>query len=105
MVFYAYAKNSNDDWSYRYVIVAPNFNILDAWYYEVKDKVADNVFWRVSNEFYVFDAAKLNLGRSTAPGHEAPKFMNKLIFQLLNDNEGRNISTFVNGHLSAGTAE
>ncbi|KAG8422771.1 hypothetical protein J3459_010058 [Metarhizium acridum] len=105
MVYYAYAKNSNDDWSWRYVIVAPNFKVLDEWYHEVKNKVSDNVISRVSHEFYVFDRNKLNLGRSTAQGHEAPQFMNKLIFQLLQDNEGRNISTFINGHLSGGTAE
>ncbi|KAJ5968540.1 hypothetical protein N7501_004788 [Penicillium viridicatum] len=70
MVYYAYAKNSNDDWSWRYVTIAPSYDIL--------------------NE------TKLHLGRSTAAGKEAPQFMNKLIFQLQNDNEGRGISTFNN---------
>ncbi|OQE11868.1 hypothetical protein PENFLA_c071G07434 [Penicillium flavigenum] len=99
MVYYAYAKNSNDDWSWRYVIVAPNQRTLDQWYGAVQDKVADNVLSRVSEDFYVFDRNKLNLGRSTADGHEAPRFMNKIIFQLLSDNEGRNITSFVNSDI------
>ncbi|KID93347.1 hypothetical protein MAJ_10701, partial [Metarhizium majus ARSEF 297] len=97
MVYYAYAKNSNDDWSWRYLIIAPNFLTLDQWFDEVKDKLPDNVIWRVSDEFYVYDERKFKLGRSTSQGHEAPKFMNKLIFTLLDDNGGRNISTFING--------
>ncbi|KAJ5487406.1 hypothetical protein N7530_001706 [Penicillium desertorum] len=100
MVYYAYAKNSNDDWSWRYVIVAPNQRTLDQWYSAVQDKVADNVLSRVSEDFYVFDRNKLNLGRSTADGHEAPRFMNKIIFQLLSDNEGRNITSFVNSDIN-----
>ncbi|KAJ5191047.1 uncharacterized protein N7498_010032 [Penicillium cinerascens] len=96
MVYYAYAKNSNDDWSWRYVIVAPSLHTLNQWYNAVQDKVADNVLQRVDDDFYVFDRNKLNLGRSTADGHEAPRFMNKIIFQLLSDNEGRNLTSFVN---------
>ncbi|KAJ5981892.1 hypothetical protein N7499_009053 [Penicillium canescens] len=99
MVYYAYAKNSNDDWSWRYVIVAPSYDILNEWYEAVRARVTENVLWRVSEDFYVFDRTKLNLGRSTAPGNEAPQFMNKIIFQLQNDNEGRGISTF-NNHWS-----
>ncbi|OQD67788.1 hypothetical protein PENPOL_c003G08213 [Penicillium polonicum] len=96
MVYYAYAKNSNDDWSWRYVIIAPSYDILNEWYEAVRERVAENVLWRVSEDFYVFDRTKLHLGRSTAAGNEAPQFMNKLIFQLQNDNEGRGISTFNN---------
>ncbi|KAJ5645665.1 hypothetical protein N7507_011676 [Penicillium longicatenatum] len=96
MVYYAYAKNSNDDWSWRYMIIAPSYDVLNQWFEAVKARVADNVIWRVSEDFYVFDRTKLNLGRSTAPNAEAPQFMNKLIFQLQNDNEGRGISTFNN---------
>jgi hypothetical protein len=69
---------------------------VDAWYRAVQDKVGDEVLQKVSDDFYVFDRTKLNLGRSTSPGNEAPNFMNKIIFQLLSDNEGRNITTFVN---------
>ena len=87
---------SNDDWSWRYLIIAPSFNELDAWYKAVRERVADNVLVRVSDDFYVFDRTKLHLGRSTLAGHEAPQFQNKLIFQLMNDNEGRGISTFLN---------
>ncbi|KAF2867977.1 hypothetical protein BDV95DRAFT_597720 [Massariosphaeria phaeospora] len=100
MVYYAYAKNSNDDWSFRYVLISPSFHVLDEWYKAVQDKVGEQVLQRVADDFYVFDRTKLNLGRSTAQGNEAPKFMNKIIFQLLNDNEGRNITTFVNGNMS-----
>ncbi|KAJ5709627.1 hypothetical protein N7540_012643 [Penicillium herquei] len=96
MVYYAYAKNSNDDWSWRYLIIAPSYDVLNQWYEAVRGRVAENVLWRVSEDFYVFDRNKLNLGRSTMAGAEAPQFMNKLIFQLQNDNEGRGISTFNN---------
>jgi hypothetical protein len=78
------------------MIIAPSYDVLNQWFEAVKARVADNVIWRVSEDFYVFDRTKLNLGRSTAPNAEAPQFMNKLIFQLQNDNEGRGISTFNN---------
>ncbi|OGM50178.1 hypothetical protein ABOM_001081 [Aspergillus bombycis] len=103
MVYYAYAKNSQDDWSWRYLIIAPTFDILDDWYNTVKSKVPDDI-WRVSDDFYVFNRNKLRLGKSTAPGKEAPQFMNKMIFQLLSDNENRNIPTFVNATANPGTA-
>ncbi|KAF1824261.1 uncharacterized protein K489DRAFT_408660 [Dissoconium aciculare CBS 342.82] len=96
MVFYAYAKNSNDDWSWRYLIIAPSFKELDDWYKTVRTRVADNVLVRVSDDFYVFDRSKFDLGSSTKPGKEAPNHMNKMIFQLMNDNGGRGISTFIN---------
>ncbi|RYO81188.1 hypothetical protein DL766_007718 [Monosporascus sp. MC13-8B] len=104
MVYYAYAKNSNDDWSWRYVIIAPTFHILNDWYNAVRGRVGEDVLWRVSDDFYVFNRQRLNLGRSTTTGAEAPQFMNKLIFQLLSDNEGRNITTFVNELANTRTA-
>lgn len=70
--------------------------MLDEWYEAVRARVSENVLWRVSEDFYVFDRTKLHLGKSTSPGKEAPQFMNKLIFQLQNDNKGRGISTFNN---------
>jgi len=96
MVFYAYAKNSNDDWSWRYMIIAPNYDILNEWYETVQTKVADNVLVRVTEDFYVFDRSKLALGESTRAGHEAPHFQNKLIFTLMNDLGGRGNPTFLN---------
>jgi hypothetical protein len=78
------------------LIIAPSFNELDDWYKTVRTRVADNVLVRVSDDFYVFDRAKFDLGSCTKPGKEAPNFMNKLIFQLMNDNGGRGISTFIN---------
>jgi hypothetical protein len=79
------------------LIIAPSYDVLNQWFETVKSRVADNVIWRVSEDFYVFDRNKLDLGRSTAPNAQAPQFMNKLIFQLQNDNGGRGISTFTNG--------
>ncbi|USP76427.1 hypothetical protein yc1106_03701 [Curvularia clavata] len=96
MVYYAYAKNSNDDWSFRYVIIGCDIHAVRVWYRAVRAKVGDDVLQQVSDDFYVFDRNKLNLGRSTDKGNEAPQFMNKIIFQLLSDNEGRNITTFTN---------
>ena len=68
--------------------------MLDEWYEAVRARVSENVLWRVSEDFYVFDRTKLHLGKSTSPGKEAPQFMNKLIIQLQNDDEDRGISTF-----------
>jgi hypothetical protein len=93
---------SNDDWSWRYVIAAPTQEIFQDWFRTVKSKVADGVLEQVSPEFIVFNREKLHLGASTREKAEAPQFMNKLIFNLMNDNEGRNITTFQNGHYSQG---
>jgi hypothetical protein len=84
------------------VIAAPTQAISQDWFRTVRGKVADGVLEQVSPEFIVFDRTKLNLGRSTSPNAEAPHFMNKMIFNLMNDNEGRNITTFVNGSYSEG---
>lgn len=78
------------------MIIAPTYGVLNEWFEAVRSKVADNVLVRVTEDFYVFDRNKLHLGRSTAAGHEAPNFQNKIIFQLLNDNEGRGAPTFIN---------
>ncbi|KAK3216401.1 hypothetical protein GRF29_8g3170442 [Pseudopithomyces chartarum] len=97
MVFHAYAKNANDDWSFRYLLIGPSKEVVHDWFNVVQDRVGDHVLWKLSDDFFVFDRNKLDLGRSTAQGHEAPKFMDKLIIQLLSDLEGnRVISTFAN---------
>jgi hypothetical protein len=80
------------------MIIAPSFKELDEWYQFLRTRVAEDVLRRLSDDFYVFDRSKLDLGSSTRDGHEAPQFKNKLIFTVLNDNAlgGRGNPTFIN---------
>jgi hypothetical protein len=65
----------------------------------VQSEVGEHVLWSLGDDFFVFDRTNSNLERSTAKGNEAPDFMENIIYQLLSDNEGRNISTFVDPYM------
>ncbi|KAF9886751.1 hypothetical protein FE257_011128 [Aspergillus nanangensis] len=97
MVFFAYAKTNQDDATWRYIIVAPNMNTLDFFWYrqlhEVKPAAELN---RESPEFYTFNSNNIDLGRCTYTGHDSHEFMNKLIFTLLDDVGGRQWPPFIN---------
>ncbi|KAF7585400.1 hypothetical protein BBP40_011026 [Aspergillus hancockii] len=98
MVYYAYLKNYNDDWSYRYMFVTPDKETLDAWYDAVLKKVGGDTIRRLSADFFSYDRNKFYPGDCTRPGKETPEFIDKLMITLLNDRDGRVISTFDNGH-------
>ncbi|QLI64638.1 uncharacterized protein G6M90_00g017730 [Metarhizium brunneum] len=105
MVWYAYAKNSKTDDNWRYLIIAPNFKILDQFYEEARKIVGVNTFWRVSDDFYVYDRSEFDLGKCTTQKKQLEQFKNKLIFTLLNDLGGRVVPTFNNGSIHGGATD
>ncbi|OJJ66970.1 hypothetical protein ASPBRDRAFT_211167 [Aspergillus brasiliensis CBS 101740] len=96
MVFHAYAKNCNDDWSWRYLITAPDYNTFNDWFETVRAKVGDRVIYKLSSDFIAYDRNKFALGDCTRQNQEASKFLDKIMITLLNDRDGRTISTFNN---------
>ncbi|KAL2839206.1 hypothetical protein BJY01DRAFT_237198 [Aspergillus pseudoustus] len=96
MVFHAYAKNCNDDWSYRYLITAADYNIFNDWFETVRAKVGDRVFYKLSSDFISFDPTKFALWDCTRQNKEAPQFVDKIMITLLHDRDSRIMSTFNN---------
>jgi len=94
MVFYAYVKNVNDDWSARYVVTFSSRSIADEWWRAVstsKTEYADGVK-RISPEYYTHDWPKLNAYNTINDPKVALSLRDNVIFQLMNDRDGRDMS-------------
>jgi hypothetical protein len=95
MVFYAYAKNINDDWSWRYVIAFASRSVANEWWRAVSTssntKYSDSVR-RVNSTFYTHDPNQANVAYSINDAQVAGKFLGKVFFTLLPDRDGRALS-------------
>lgn len=54
------------------------------------------MIYKLSRDFIAYDRNKLALGDCTRQGKEAPQFLDKIMITLLNDRDGRTVSTFNN---------
>lgn len=95
MVFYAYVKNINDDWSWRYVIAFASRSVGDEWWRLVSTssntKYSDSVR-RVNSQFYTHDPGQANAAYSITDATVASGLLGKVFFTLLNDRDGRILS-------------
>lgn len=83
-----------DDWSYRYLITAPTMEVVDEWWRVVSAKYKAPK--RIQPDFYLHSSGEFNLSTSIQAGQVASDFLNKMIFTLLEDRDGRIQSTFFN---------
>lgn len=90
---------SEDEATWRYIIIAPSMEVLDEWYRALQKKLPPGGITRKSPEFYVHDHKKVDLGRTTAKGNQTPEFLNLVKFTLLSDVTGREYVTFYNKHV------
>lgn len=97
-LFYAYAKNIKDDHTYRYLITFSSRKIADEWWRAVSDSVAGgyrrfaNVD-RVSMQWYTHDpSGHGNIFETVNDDRCALKFRGQVMFTLLMDRGGRNLS-------------
>ncbi|KAG7088210.1 hypothetical protein E1B28_012227 [Marasmius oreades] len=91
-LFYAYAKNINDDWSYRYLIVFATRAVADEWWRAVSTStnlLYSNSIVRVTPQFYTHDPSRAVIAYSITDPSVAKQFLGKVIFTLLNDRDGR----------------
>ncbi|KAI6760427.1 hypothetical protein HG530_009287 [Fusarium avenaceum] len=72
--------------NYRYLLAAPNAETIDEWWREASSKNVDKVH-RLAPDYYSWgsDVQAYDLG---------PSFVNKIMYTLLNDRDGRIMSTF-----------
>ncbi|KAJ3815790.1 hypothetical protein EV368DRAFT_36197 [Lentinula lateritia] len=112
-LFYAYAKNIRDDWSYRYIIAFESRQVSDEWWRAVTASV-DNGYLRfagvkrLSAQWYTHDpAANAFIHETINDPKCAPQFLGKVMFTLLNDRDARalSVSPVLNftDHVSGGT--
>ncbi|KAF9532965.1 hypothetical protein CPB83DRAFT_846690 [Crepidotus variabilis] len=92
-LFYAYFKNINDDWSYRYLAVFPSRDVADEWWRAISatTNYAASVR-RVTSQFYTHDSSKALASTSLTDPKGTPQFLNQVFFTLLNDRDGRILS-------------
>ncbi|GAW00584.1 protein [Laccaria bicolor S238N-H82] XP_001878005 [Lentinula edodes] len=97
-LFYAYAKNIRDDWSYRYIIAFESRQVSDEWWRVVTASV-DNGYprfagvKRLSAQWYTHDpAANAFIHETINDPKCAPQFLGKVMFTLLNDRDARTLS-------------
>ncbi|KAF4952246.1 hypothetical protein FGADI_6866 [Fusarium gaditjirri] len=86
MVYYAFPKWQKSEPNYRYLLAAPDAETIDEWRREASTKDPEHVK-RLSPGFYSWDT-------DTQAWDLAPSFINKIIYTLLNDRDGRIISNF-----------
>jgi len=96
-LFYAYAKNINDDWSYRYLITFATRDVADAWYRAVTDSAAAGyqrfaTVQRVTSQFYTHNPGLGNIPDTITDPKVAQSLRGQVFFTLLNDRDGRIIS-------------
>ncbi|KAG0699847.1 hypothetical protein DFH29DRAFT_27649 [Suillus ampliporus] len=95
MVHYAYIKNINDDWSWRYVIVFASRTVADEWWRAVSTstntKYSDSVR-RVTPQFFTHDINQANAAYSINDTQVASRFLGKVFFTLLPDRDGHAMS-------------
>jgi len=97
-VFYAFAKNINDDVTYRYLITFSSRGVANEWYRAVTDSVAGGyqrfaAVKRVSPQWYTHNPGAGNIPDTITDPKVANMFLNRVFFTLLNDRDGRIIST------------
>ncbi|KAF5369105.1 hypothetical protein D9615_010418 [Tricholomella constricta] len=95
-LFYAYAKNINDDWSYRYLITFATRDVADTWYRAVTDSVASGyqrfaAVKRVSLQFYTHDPAG-NIPDTITDPKVALALRGQMFFTLIHDRDARILS-------------
>ncbi|KAI5818060.1 hypothetical protein BZA77DRAFT_386425 [Pyronema omphalodes] len=96
-LFYAYAKNESDHWSYRYIITFASRAVADEWWRAVQDSISDSYktfadIKRVTPQFYTHKPSVGNIPNTVIDAKCAPKFLGKVFFTLLNDHDGRILS-------------
>ncbi|KDR78032.1 hypothetical protein GALMADRAFT_155058 [Galerina marginata CBS 339.88] len=98
-LFYAYAKNDSDDWSWRYLITFLNASVADQWWRAVTDSVAGGYtrfagVKRLSNQWYTHNP-NVNAGNISETVNDvkaANSFLGKVFFTLIVDRDGRTLS-------------
>ncbi|KAF8073418.1 hypothetical protein FPV67DRAFT_745175 [Lyophyllum atratum] len=93
-LFYAYAKNINDDWSWRYVITFATRDVADTWYRAVTDSVSGGyqkfaTVQRVTSQFYTHNPGLGNISDTITDPKVAQSLRGQIFFTLLNDKNGR----------------
>jgi hypothetical protein len=95
MVFYAYAEQSNNYWSARYLITFASRGVADEWWRAVSTttvvKFSESI-QRVNAQFYTYNMARARISDSLATNGVATQFSNKMFFTLLDDESGRHLS-------------
>ncbi|KAG1852425.1 hypothetical protein DFJ58DRAFT_914376 [Suillus subalutaceus] len=95
MVFYAYVKQSTNYDSWRYVVAFASREVADEWWRAVStSSVASftNSIKRVNAQFYLHDVNQANVANSLVTTGVATQFLNKVIFLLMDDLGGRQLS-------------
>ncbi|KAH7923167.1 hypothetical protein BV22DRAFT_1036625, partial [Leucogyrophana mollusca] len=92
-LFYAYAKNANDDVTWRYLIVFASRAVADEWWRAVSE--SSNTWFsssikRITPQLYTHNRVSddLDICQSITTQDVAPGFLNKVFFTLLNDRDG-----------------
>ncbi|KAF8638027.1 hypothetical protein AX16_010659 [Volvariella volvacea WC 439] len=91
-LFYAYAKNINDDWSWRYLITFATRETADEWWIAVSNSsnaAYVNSIRRVTPQFYTHNPALANIALSITDASVAKQFLDRVFFTLINDRDGR----------------
>ncbi|KAF5695080.1 hypothetical protein FDENT_639 [Fusarium denticulatum] len=86
MVYYAFLKWQTSEPNYRYLLTAPDAETIDEWWREASTKDLEHVK-RLGPDFYSWDSG-------AQAWDLAPSFLNRIIYTLLNDRDGRIISNF-----------
>ncbi|RBQ68747.1 hypothetical protein FVER14953_08682 [Fusarium verticillioides] len=86
MVYYAFLKWQTSEPNYRYLLTAPDAETIDEWWREASTKDPEHVK-RLGPGLYSW-------GSGAQAWDLAPSFLNKIIYTLLNDRDGRIISNF-----------
>ncbi|RBR21284.1 hypothetical protein FVER53590_08682 [Fusarium verticillioides] len=86
MVYYAFLKWQTSEPNYRYLLTAPDAETIDEWWREASTKDPEHVK-RLGPDFYSW-------GSGAQAWDLAPSFLNKIIYTLLNDRDGRIVSNF-----------
>jgi hypothetical protein len=93
-LFYVYAKNINDDWSYRYLITFATREVADKWYRLVTDSVAGGYarfksVKQVSLQFFTHNPGEGNIPDTLTDPKVAASLLGQMFFTLINDRDGR----------------
>jgi len=95
MVFYAYVKHSNDDWSARYLITFASRAVADEWWRAVSTttvvKFSESIR-RINAQFYTHNTGRAHIVDTLTTNGVATQFSNKMFFTLLDDRGGRHLS-------------
>jgi len=97
-LFYAFAKNINDDVTYRYMITFATRDVADTWFRAVTDSVAGGyqtyaAVQRVTPQFYTHNPGVGNIALTITDARVALNLRGQIFFTLLNDRDGRILST------------